>query len=199
DQRTANNHGRTPTDTSDKKAASRSGNSDKIVQVNSIKHTSEADYTRITINLEQDVHFESQRLDHPDRVFFDLKNTQLAPRLMGSSANVDDGRVKKIRMAQYKPGRARIVIETDGRASFNASLLSDPPRLVIDVKGNSSASETACADAQSNGDCSRDNRTPEAKLAQASEKSADSDKKEASLPKKVVVEADADDPPTESA
>jgi N-acetylmuramoyl-L-alanine amidase len=190
DQRTAKNHEPAAENTPD-----------KLVLVNSIKQTSEADYTRITINLEQNVRFESQRLDHPDRVFFDLRNTQLAPRLMGSSANVDDGRVKKIRMAQYKPGRARIVIETDGRASFNASLLSDPPRLVIDVKGNSSASETACADAQSNGDCSRDNRAPEAKLAQASEKSAEGElnKKEASLPKKVVVEADADDPPTESA
>lgn len=186
--------------TSDKSAASRSETSNKIVQVNSIKHTSEADYTRITVNLDQDVRFDSQRLDHPDRVFFDLKNTRLASRLLGSSVNVDDGRVKKIRMAQYKPGRARIVIETDGRASFNASLLLAPPRLVIDVKGNSSASETTCADAQSNGDCSEDNPASDAKLAHASEKPIDRDSNaaETSVPKRVVVEADADAPPSDA-
>lgn len=198
DQRTANNHESTAKDTSDKKTASRSGASEKIVQVSAIKHTSEADYTRITINLEQDVRFESQRLDHPDRVFFDLKNARLASRLLGSSVNVDDGRVKKIRMAQYKPERARIVIETDGRASFNASLLTDPPRLVIDVKGNSSASETACADAASNGDCAHGEA--DGKLVRAVKKStsAPTGAENLAVPKKVIVEADADDPPSET-
>ena len=192
-------HESTAKDTSDKKSASQSGTSDKIVQVNSIKHTSEADYTRITINLEQDVRFESQRLDHPDRVFFDLKNARLVSRLLGSSVNVDDGRVKKIRMAQYKPGRARIVIETDGRASFNASLESDPPRLVIDVKGNSPASETACADAASNGDCSHGEG--DGKVVRATEKSTSvsTDAENRDVPKRVIAEADADDPPSEAA
>jgi N-acetylmuramoyl-L-alanine amidase len=200
DYRAADNHESIAKDTSDKKAASRSGNSDKIVQVRSIKHTSEADYTRITINLEQDVRFESQRLDHPDRVFFDLKNARLAPRLMGSSVEMDDGRIKKIRMAQYKPGQARIVIETDGRASFNASLASDPPRLVIDVKGNSAASETACADAASNGDCGQGDREADAKVVRATEKSTGVSVRPENLgaPKKVIVEADADDPPSEA-
>jgi N-acetylmuramoyl-L-alanine amidase len=182
----------------DNKTESRTGVSGKIVQVNSIKHTSAADYTRITVNLEQDVRFESQRLDHPDRVFFDLKNARLASRLLGASVNVDDGRVKKIRMAQYKPGRARVVIETDGRASFNASLFSDPPRLIIDVKGNSAASETACADAASNGDCTHGEA--DSRVARAAEKSpAVSTHAENSFaPKKVIVEADAEDPPSEA-
>jgi N-acetylmuramoyl-L-alanine amidase len=182
----------------DNKTESRTGVSGKIVQVNSIKHTSAADYTRITVNLEQDVRFESQRLDHPDRVFFDLKNARLASRLLGASVNVDDGRVKKIRMAQYKPGRARVVIETDGRASFNASLFSDPPRLIIDVKGNSAASETACADAASNGDCTHGEA--DSRFARAAEKSpAVSTHAENSFaPKKVIVEADAEDPPSEA-
>ncbi len=197
DDRAASHRQSTAKATSEKKSASPVGTSDKIVQVNSIKHTSEADRTRITINLEQDVRFESQRLDHPDRVFFDLKNAQLVSRLLGSSVNVDDGRVKRIRMAQYKPGRARIVIETDGRASFNASLLTDPPRLVIDVKGNSSASETACADAASNGDCARGES--DGKVVRATERSGNVSAGTENLvgPKKVIVEADADDPPSE--
>jgi N-acetylmuramoyl-L-alanine amidase len=195
-QRAANDHKPAAKETSDTKTAS---GSDKVVQVNSIKHTSEADYTRITVNLEQDVRFESQRLDHPDRVFFDLKNARLASRLMGSSVNVDDGRVKKIRMAQYKPGRARVVIETDGRASFNASVVLNPPRLVIDVRSDSAATETACADAASNGDCSNDNDEGDAKVLRAAERSTSvATPRDTSVPKKVIVEADADDPPAEA-
>ena len=59
---------------------------------------------------------------------------------------MDDGLVKKVRIAQYKPGRARIVIETEDQASYNASLLLNPPRLIIDVHSeNSHADQTATA------------------------------------------------------
>jgi N-acetylmuramoyl-L-alanine amidase len=158
---------------------------EKIVRVTSVEHKSADDYTRITVNLEQDVQFESQRIDHPERIFFDLKNARLPSRLNGSSEDIDDGRVKKIRVAQYKPGRARIVIETDGRQSFNASLVLNPPHLVIDVHGNA---VSACA----NNDCSQETAADNAKVVPASQKIAGTTT--LSLPKKVIVEADADGP-----
>jgi N-acetylmuramoyl-L-alanine amidase len=174
---------------------------DNIIQVKSLKHTSAADYTRITVNLEQDVRFESQRLDHPDRIFFDLKNARLASRLMGSSVSVDDGRVKKVRMAQYKPGRARIVIETAGRANFNASLVLDPPRLVIDVHSNGVTNGTdACAEAGPGADCSQGDSEADGRVVRTAERSSNSgdhSARDISAPKKVIVEADADDPPDE--
>ena len=49
----------------------------KIVRISSIKHTSGAGYTRITVNLDEKVRFESQRIDRPDRIFFDLKDARL--------------------------------------------------------------------------------------------------------------------------
>src|SRR5207248_8600233 len=91
------------------------------------------DYTRVTISLEQDVQFESQRIPDPERIFFDLKNARLASVLIGQSYDVDDGLVQKIRVAQYKPGRARVVVETAAHASYNASLVLNPPRIVIDI------------------------------------------------------------------
>ena len=109
--------------------------SSEEARVTAVRHWSGPDYTRVTVDLEQDVQFESQRIDHPDRIFFDLKNTRLSPDLIGKSFDVDDGLVKKVRVAQYKPGRARIVIETADRAAYVASLLLNPPRLVIDVHG----------------------------------------------------------------
>ena len=87
--------------------------SDKPIRVKDVQYWSTPEYTRIAVELEQDVQFESQRLSSPDRIFFDLKNAKLASHLMGQSFDVEDGLVKKVRVAQYKPGRARVVVETE--------------------------------------------------------------------------------------
>jgi N-acetylmuramoyl-L-alanine amidase len=166
---------------------------DKIVRVNSIERKSAPDYTRITVGLAQDVQFESQRIDHPDRIFFDLKNAQLVSKLIGSSLTVDDGRVKKIRVAQYKPGRARIVIETTGRVGFNASLVLNPPRLVINVHDNSAAKGSGCNNAGSEKDCAGGDSEANGRVIRATQKTAD-----LSAPKKVIVEADSNDPPADT-
>jgi len=117
------------------------------VRVTDVQYWSGPDYTRVTVSLEQDVQFESQRIPDPERIFFDLKNARLASVLAGQSYDVDDGLVKKIRVAQYKPGRARIVVETVNHASYNASLVLNPPRIVIDVHGEDQQRESRIAEA----------------------------------------------------
>ena len=123
---------------SDESAASDSPElSGKTARVNDVQYWSGPDFTRVTIGLGQNVRFDAQRLDHPDRIFFDLKNAQLATTLLGQSFDVDDGLVKKIRVAQYKPGCARLVVETTGHARYDAAVVLNPPRLVIDVRPES--------------------------------------------------------------
>ena len=110
---------------------------DKPVLVRGIRHWSTQDYSRIAVDLDAGVKFESQRIDGPDRIFFDLLNTQLDPQLL-KSIDVDDRFVKKIRISQFKPGRTRVVLEVNDVSDFRASLKSDPPRLVIDVRNEPS-------------------------------------------------------------
>jgi N-acetylmuramoyl-L-alanine amidase len=162
---------------------------DKPVRVKDVQYWSMPDYTRVSIDLEQDVRFESQRIDHPERIFFDLKNARLSSHLVGQTFDVDDGLVKKVRVAQYKPGRARVVIETASRAAYNASLVLNPPRLIIDIHGEDSQPERRTGDVQvATADAPR--------VTQAAERSDD---KTASLPgipiapKKVIVQADDED------
>jgi len=129
--------------------------SSRTVRVTDVQYWSGPDYTRVTVSLEQDVQFESQRIPDPERIFFDLKNARLASVLSGQSYDVDDGLVKRIRVAQYKPGRARIVVETVGRAGYNASLVLNPPRIVIDVHGEDDQSgESRIAGGSHQGDTS---------------------------------------------
>ena len=107
----------------------------KLPRVTGLRYWSTPDYTRVAIDVEQDVKFFSQRISHPDRVFFDLLNTKLASTLVGKTFEVDDGFLKKVRVAEFQPGRTRVVLEVDDVASYQAFLLPNPYRLIIDIHG----------------------------------------------------------------
>jgi N-acetylmuramoyl-L-alanine amidase len=119
--------------------ASIDGPHGKYARVTMVRHWSTPDYTRVAIDLEQDVKFGAQRISKPDRIFFDLYDTKLASTLVGKSFDVDDGFLKKIRVAQYKTGLTRVVLEVDDFSEYNAFLLPNPSRLIIDVHGKAGA------------------------------------------------------------
>jgi len=178
-------------DSATERLSAKEPSTEKTIRVTAVQHWSTPDYTRITVDLEQDVQFESQRIGHPDRIFFDLKNTRLSSDLVGKSLDVDDGLVKKVRIAQFKPGRARIVIETAAHAKYNASLLLNPARLIIDVHNDDvhgetvrtrhSPTETALPNSADN-TAATEVTTVDSGTASA-----------AAVPKKIVVEVDDDD------
>ena len=113
----------------------------KISRVTGIRHWSTPDYTRVAIDLEHEVKFDSQRISGPERIFFDLHNTRLASTLVGKSFEADDGLLQKIRVAQYQPGRTRIVLEVGELSDYHAFLLTNPPRLMIDIHGKPGAKQ----------------------------------------------------------
>ena len=107
----------------------------RLPRVTGIRHWSTPDYTRVAIDLENEIKFGSQRIANPDRIFFDLRDTKLASTLVGKSFDVDDGFLKKIRVAQFQPGRTRVVLEVADLSDYEAFLLPNPYRLIIDIHG----------------------------------------------------------------
>ena len=106
-----------------------------LARLTGIRHWSTGDYTRIAIDLEQEVKYQAGRVPHPDRIFFDLYGTKLASELVGKSFEVDAGFLHKIRVAQYKLNMARVVLDVDDVAEYSAFLLPNPYRLIIDIHG----------------------------------------------------------------
>ncbi|MFZ0771862.1 MAG: N-acetylmuramoyl-L-alanine amidase [Candidatus Sulfotelmatobacter sp.] len=130
------------------------GSGRRLPRVTGIRHWSTPDYTRVAIDVESEVKFSSQRIASPARIFFDLRDTKLASTLVGKSFDVDDGFLKKVRVAQYAPGRTRVVLEVDNLSDYDAFLLPNPYRLIIDIHGKNGrakqiqdAAETAAAEA----------------------------------------------------
>lgn len=105
-----------------------------------IRYWSTPVYTRVAIDLEDEVQYQAVRVPSPDRIFFDLHGTRLSPELVGKSDQViDDGFLKQIRAAQFSNDVTRIVLDVSDVSDYSAFFLPNPPRLIIDVHGSKSA------------------------------------------------------------
>jgi N-acetylmuramoyl-L-alanine amidase len=115
-----------------------------LAQVTGIRHWSTPNYTRVAIDLGDDVTYEAARVPNPDRIYFDLHGTQLARELVGKSfAVTDDGFLKKIRAAQFSNDMTRVVLDVNDVTEYSAFLLPNPYRLIIDIHGGSKVQSVA--------------------------------------------------------
>jgi len=106
-----------------------------LPQVTNIRSWSTPNYTRVVIDLEDEVQYQAGRVPDPDRIFFDLHDTKLGPALIGKSFEVEDGFLRKIRVAQYQKTMTRVVLEVDDVSDYSAFLVPNPFRLIIDIHG----------------------------------------------------------------
>jgi hypothetical protein len=102
--------------------------------IRAIHCTSTPDYTRVTIDLDRRAEYQQQWARNPDRFFCDFSNTWLV--LDGSGAVIDvNGRLlRRIRAAQHQPGVVRVVLDLAQGTDCTVSEMSDPFRVVIDVR-----------------------------------------------------------------
>ncbi len=107
--------------------------------VTGIRHWSSPDSTRVAIDLDGAVEYQAGRVPNPDRIFFDLPNTKLTSTLVGKSFDVQDGFLKKIRVAQYQRDATRVVLEVENLSEYSAFVLPNPYRLIIDIHGRKTA------------------------------------------------------------
>lgn len=104
------------------------------IDVKAIRHWSSPNYTRIVVDLSGSVEFSTNRLSHPDRIYFDLKNTRLKKELK-TKLPIEDGLLKAVRAGQFDAQTVRVVLDLEKIKDFNTFILENPTRLVIDVNG----------------------------------------------------------------
>ena len=146
-EKAQNSENSAPPDTADKSDEQQSSaktdaaatRSHKLPLVTSVRHWSTPDYTRVAIDVGDEIKYEAGRVPSPDRIFFDLHDTRLASELVGKSFDVDDGFLHRIRVAQFKQHMTRVVLDVDDVAEYSAFLLPNPYRLIIDIHGKKPA------------------------------------------------------------
>jgi len=103
--------------------------------VTAIRTWNADDYTRVVVDLNGAVKYQSARIKNPDRIYFDLYQAHLGHLLTDKELAVQNGFLKSVRVAQNKSGTVRLVLDVRSIEGYSAFLLPNPYRLVIDVHG----------------------------------------------------------------
>jgi len=109
-------------------------NAGVLPKVTGIRHWSSSESSTVVIDLEDQVQYEAHRLPNPDRIYFDLHDTTLAPELSGKTLDINDALLARVRVAQLTPGVTRVVLETKSAVDFSVSLEQNPYRLAVEVR-----------------------------------------------------------------
>jgi N-acetylmuramoyl-L-alanine amidase/putative methionine-R-sulfoxide reductase with GAF domain len=102
--------------------------------VSAVHHWNQGDVSTVIIDLGGAVQYRKNRLPNPERIYFDLLDTELAPGMNGQIIDVKDGLINRIRVAQPADKITRVVLETKSGSNFWDNLEQNPHRLVIEVR-----------------------------------------------------------------
>ncbi|HTM49638.1 MAG TPA: N-acetylmuramoyl-L-alanine amidase [Bryobacteraceae bacterium] len=105
------------------------------LEVTAVRFWTLTEVTRIAIETNGEFRFRSDRLTNPDRLFFDLLGTKPRMGVRGVQTKpVGDKLLKRIRIAETQPGMTRVVLDLESPVDFTASQLSNPDRLMIELR-----------------------------------------------------------------
>jgi N-acetylmuramoyl-L-alanine amidase len=103
--------------------------------VTAVRHWPTSDSVRVAIKVSNEFEFVSERLPDPDRVYFDILGSR--PRIEGRrlySREIDNKLLKRIRVAETNPGITRVVLDLAAAADISTTQLTNPDRLVIELR-----------------------------------------------------------------
>ena len=101
--------------------------------IRDVRRSKLPDGVRVTIELDRETAYHSERLDGPSRVFFDLKGATASQALLNEGMRFDDDLVREVRFGRH-PDATRVVMDMEGAESYSVFTLYEPFRLVVDFK-----------------------------------------------------------------
>jgi N-acetylmuramoyl-L-alanine amidase len=108
-----------------------------IIRVTSVRSWSHPGSTRVILQTTGPFEYHSNRAYGPDRLFFDiLRARPLIDNKRYATRVVNDGLVKRIRVAETLPGTTRIVFDLAGPADYSVRRLAGPDRMLIEVRAS---------------------------------------------------------------
>ena len=105
-----------------------------IIQVTGLRSWSHPGSTRVIIEISGPAEYHADRAHDPERLFFDVLHAR--PLINGrriASKEINDGLVKRVRIAETAPGTTRVVFDLSGQVDYTVSTLDAPDRLVVEL------------------------------------------------------------------
>jgi N-acetylmuramoyl-L-alanine amidase len=106
----------------------------RLATIKDIRRTVLPDAVRVTIELDSEVPFHDERLEHPARVFIDLPATRASAGFVDRTIRFegDADLVRQVRVGRHPNSTTRVVLDVAGISSYSVYPLYSPYRLVID-------------------------------------------------------------------
>jgi N-acetylmuramoyl-L-alanine amidase len=111
------------------------GRPPEMLRVTAVRCWPLGEVTRVAVEISGEFDYHADRAHDPERIYFDV--FQSRPWIAGRriySADVNDRLVKRVRVAETQPGVTRIVLELGSAAEYTATQLSNPDRLVVELR-----------------------------------------------------------------
>lgn len=103
------------------------------VQVLGVHASSQADYSRVVIDLSADVRYKVGHLSNPERLYLDLSHTRLSTQLPSRRITLEYALVDQIRLGTNQDAVTRIVLDLHTAVRYRISKLGDPTRIVVEL------------------------------------------------------------------
>jgi N-acetylmuramoyl-L-alanine amidase len=105
-----------------------------LATIKGVRRTVLPDAVRVIVELDREVPFHDEQLEHPSRVFVDLLSTRANPSLIDQTIRFesDADLVRQVRIGRHPNKVTRVVLDTNGVSSYSVYPLYSPYRLVID-------------------------------------------------------------------
>jgi N-acetylmuramoyl-L-alanine amidase len=126
-------------------AAARPAPPRKTVTLKDIRRTTLPDRVRVTIELDGQTTYRSERIDSPARVLFDLADTRLGESVPEGSLSYDEEVIRRVRVGRHPNQVTRVVIDLDGIARYAVTTLEHPYRIQVDCERTATAPAVAVA------------------------------------------------------
>ena len=122
--------------------------------VQNVRFWTHEDYTRVVVEIDDEVGYRFEELPRPHRLFVDLKGARLGgklSRVKDFTLPVGDSLIKQIRVGQNRRTVSRVVFDLEQAASHSVFWLSNPGRFVIELRSAKEPASTAEAPARRHG------------------------------------------------
>ncbi|MGH9372241.1 MAG: N-acetylmuramoyl-L-alanine amidase, partial [Vicinamibacterales bacterium] len=98
---------------------------------------------RVSIEMDGESLYRAQRLENPNRVFFDLKGTRPVISLQDATIAFDGDIIREIRLGRHPENTTRIVMDLESVENYTVFTLYNPFRLVVDFRRAGAAAAAA--------------------------------------------------------
>jgi N-acetylmuramoyl-L-alanine amidase len=115
-------------------AAGPAGANLRLASLRNVRRTVMPETIRVTLELDREVTFNSERIENPPRAVIDLQDTLPSSAVVEGTLTYGDDLVHTLRVGRRANDVTRVVLEIQGIARYSVFTLYNPFRLVVDCE-----------------------------------------------------------------